>query len=128
MYITPSLLSQTDWNVLAESAEWSRSNAAILRDTHWVGGDPAKGNPYGWASWNAGSGILVLRNPTSHAQQIPIDVQDAFELPPGVAQHYVMHSPWTADSGTAAVKLDAHHAHIFELHPFEVLTLESQQN
>jgi hypothetical protein len=128
MYITPSLLSQTDWNVLAESAKWSRSNAAILRDTHWVGGDPAKGEPYGWASWNADSGILVLRNPTSHAQQIQIDVQDAFELPTNGAQHYLMHSPWTADSGKAAVKLDAHLAHIFELHPFEVLTLESQKN
>jgi hypothetical protein len=128
MYITPSLLSQTDWNVLAESAKWSRSNVSILRDTHWVGGDPAKGEPYGWASWNAGSGILVLRNPTSQAQQIPIDVQDAFELPIGAAQHYVMHSPWTADSGKAAVKLDAEHAHIFVLHPFEVLTLESQKD
>lgn len=64
MYITPSLLSQSDWDVLAESAKWSRRNASILRDTHWIGGDPNKGEPYGWASWNANSGILVLKNPT----------------------------------------------------------------
>jgi hypothetical protein len=125
MYITPSLLSAADWDVLAESAKWSRNNASILRDTHWIGGDPSKGEPYGWASWNANSGILVLRNPSPHAQQFPVDVQEAFELPTGAAQNYVMHSPWVADTGKPDVKLDAHHSHIFELQPFEVVTLQT---
>jgi len=32
-----------DWDALAEAAQWSRSNADVLVDTHWIGGDPAKG-------------------------------------------------------------------------------------
>jgi hypothetical protein len=127
MYITPSLLTSADWDVLAESARWSRNNASILRDTHWIGGSPARGEPYGWASWNADSAILVLRNPTSHVQKISIDAQNAFEIPSGAAQHYVMHSPWAADSGKPNIKLDAHHPHIFALQPFEVMTLQTHE-
>jgi hypothetical protein len=30
MYITPTLLSEKDWNVLAQTAKWSRANAEVL--------------------------------------------------------------------------------------------------
>jgi hypothetical protein len=126
MYITPSLLSSADWDVLAESARWSRKNAATLRDTHWIGGDPGKGEVYGWASWSTEKGILVLRNPTGQALKISIDVQQAFELADGAAQHYSAHSPWVADASKPAITLDGGHAHTFELGPFEVLTLDAQ--
>ncbi|MDQ2832584.1 MAG: enterotoxin [Acidobacteriota bacterium] len=126
MYITPALLSATDWDVLGEAARWSRSNASTLRDTHWVGGDPGKGEPYGWASWNADAGIIVLRNPSPHRQPISIDVQNTFELPPAAKQLYSMHSPWIADAGIPSIQLAAHHPHIFELEPFQVLTLQSR--
>ncbi len=128
MYITPSLLTPSDWDTLAESANWSRRNASILRDTHWIGGDPAKGEPYGWASWNANAGILVLRNPTSHPQHISIDIQTAFELPPNAKPHYFMHSPWAADVNKPSIELTAHQPHIFDLQPFQVLTLQSTPN
>lgn len=83
MYITPSLLSETDWDDLAEAARWSRANAEVLKDTHWIGGDPAWLEVYGWASWTPAKGILVLRNPSDKAQTISIKLQDAFELPAG---------------------------------------------
>ena len=126
MYITPSLLSKSDWDVLAESANWSRRNASILCDTHWLGGDPGKGEVYGWASWNADAGILVMRNPSARPQRISIDVQDAFELPPEAKQTYRMHSPWTAEKSTPFLTLRAHQPHTFKLKPFEVLTLQSR--
>ena len=47
MYITPSLLTPTDWDILAEAAKWSRLNASILVDTHWIGGDPRLLEVYG---------------------------------------------------------------------------------
>jgi hypothetical protein len=128
MYITPSLLTPSDWDTLAESANWSRRNASILRDTHWIGGDPAKAEPYGWASWNANAGIIVLRNPSSHPQHISIDVQTAFELPSNAKPHYTMHSPWATDANNPSIDLTAHQPHTFDLHPFEVLTLQSAPN
>ena len=83
MYITPSLLTEANWDDLAEAAKWSRANADVLKDTHWIGGDPAWLEVYGWASWAPREGILVLRNPSDKAQTIDIKLQDAFELPPG---------------------------------------------
>ena len=126
LYITPSLLTSADWDVLAEGARWSRANAATLRDTHWIGGDPGKGEPYGWASWSAEKGILVLRNPASKPQQIPIDVGQAFELPEDGAAKYIAHSPWTADASRASIALEAGRPYIFLLKPFEVVTLEAR--
>ena len=42
LYIQPGKLSRGDWNVLAEAAKWSRANADVLVDTHWIGGDPGQ--------------------------------------------------------------------------------------
>ena len=126
MYITPSLLTSQDWDVLAESAKWSRANASTLLDTHWVGGDPGKNQVYGWASWSLAKGILVLRNPSSKSQAIHIDVQEAFELPAGAARIYRAHSPWLADQEKPGLTLRANQSQLFTLKPFEVLTLDAQ--
>ena len=83
MYISPSLLTKEDWNAIAEAAKWSRQNANVLRDTHWVGGNPAKLQVYGWASWSAEKAILVLRNPSDKPQRFALDVGRAFEIPGG---------------------------------------------
>ncbi|MGH9734703.1 MAG: enterotoxin [Candidatus Acidiferrales bacterium] len=125
MYITPSLLLGPDWDVLAEAASWSRRNADILVDTHWIGGDPAKLEVYGWASWSPRGGIITLRNPNKVPQTYALDVQSAFELPEGAAESYSARSPWKNAVGTPSVKLRARDTRIINLKPFEVLTLEA---
>jgi hypothetical protein len=124
MYITPSLLSDSNWDDLAEAANWSRANAEVLKDTHWIGGDPAWLEVYGWASWTPRKGILVLRNPSDRAKTIRIKLQDAFELPSGAAQKYFAKSPWKEDTSRPAIALRTQQAHEFHLAPFEVLTLD----
>lgn len=124
LYLTASLLSSDNWDVLAESAGWSRANADVLKDTHWIGGDPEKLEVYGWASWSPRKGILVLRNPSSHRQKIEIQLAAAFELPPNASKLYTAHSPWKADAGAASLSLNARKPHEFELAPFQVITLD----
>ena len=125
MYITPSLLTAHDWDVLAESARWSRANAAVLKDTHWIGGDPGSLAVYGWASWTPEKGIVVLRNPSDQPQTFALDVGSAFELPDHAAQDYRARSPWAADRDAAPIELRAGQAKSIELKPFEVLTLDA---
>lgn len=125
LYITPSLLDARTWDVLAEAALWSRSNADVLVDTHWIGGDPAKGEVYGWASWSKRKGILALRNPKDTPGQIVIDVARAFELPQGAAKTYSLKSPWKDDAAQPAIALSAGREHVFELKPFEVLVFDA---
>jgi len=125
LYVTPSLLNSQAWDALAEAAKWSRDNPDVLVDTHWIGGDPAKGEIYGWASWSRQKGILSLRNPHDKPGRITLDIGKTFELPPGAAQKYSLESPWKSDAGKAAIVLSAGQEHTFELKPFEVLVLDA---
>ena len=125
LYVTPSLLTPTDWDVLAEAAKWSRQNASTLVDTHWIGGDPQWLEAYGWAAWSLEKGILTLRNPAAAAQDFSIDVGRAFELPAGAPRRYLAHSPWKAEASEPAIELEAGKPHSFHLAPFQVLTLEA---
>jgi hypothetical protein len=125
LYLTPSLLDAKTWDVLAEAAKWSRENADVLVDTHWIGGDPAKGEVYGWASWCPRKGILALRNPKDAPGRLAIDIGKAFELPRGAAQRYSLKSPWASDAATAELTLSAGAEHTFEVKPFEVLVFDA---
>jgi len=125
MYITHSLLSDEDWDTLAEAANWSRSHADILVDTHWVGGDPNKLEVYGWAAWSPAKGILTLRNPSDKAQGFAIDAAKAFELPAGAPRKFLAHSPWRRDREDKPIVLVSGELHTFTLKPFEVLSLEA---
>jgi len=123
MYVTPSLLTQQNWDVLAEAANWSRSNADVLADTHWLGGDPRQLDVYGHAAWSPRRGVLSLRNPSDKPKSIAIDVARAFELPNGASESYAARSPWREDRGRSPLALQAGREHVFELAPFAVLTL-----
>jgi hypothetical protein len=123
MYITP-VLTSAEWDTLAECAKWSRANAATLVDTHWIGGDPKQLEPYGWASWADGNGIVTLRNPSDQPRRFALDVEHAFELPPDAPLSYTARSPWARDAGSAAQRLMAGSERTIELAPFEVVTLE----
>jgi hypothetical protein len=126
MYVTPSLLSQGNWDTLAESARWARRNADVLLDTHWVGGDPLLLEPYGHAAWSSARGILVLRNPKDAPQSLTLDPAQAFELPAGATSAFAARSPWASDRGQMPLRLEAGVAHRFDLQPFQVLTLEAE--
>ena len=125
MYITPGLLTAQDWDTLAEAAKWSRQNAAVLKDVHWIGGDPAKLETYGWASWTRAKGIIVLRNPSDKAQAFTLDVGKAFELPKDAARRYKTRSPWAEDRDRPEMMLNAGEITTVNLAPFEVRTFEA---
>jgi hypothetical protein len=125
LYVSHTLLSKNNWDALAEAANWSRRNVEILRDTHWIGGDPGKLEVYGWAAWSPAKAILTLRNPSDKHQSISIDVGRAFELSPEAPHRFLARSPWKQDSGKTPVSLTAGREHTFTLHPFEVLNLEA---
>jgi hypothetical protein len=103
MYCTPALLSRQNWDEIARWARWSAANAGVLRDTHWIGGDPDRGDVYGWAAWSPRKSIVTLRNPRSRSQQYLLDYAEALEVPAGV------HAP---------------KPQVLTLEPFEVRTIE----
>jgi hypothetical protein len=110
MYMTPSLL-------------WSLANADTLKDSHWIGGDPAQLAVYGWASWSPAKGIVVLRNPSDKPQEYSLDIGRAWELPAFAPRVYTAHDPW--DSTAPQQRLTAGHAVTLHLKPWQVITLEA---
>lgn len=125
MYIAPNLMTRETWDALAEAARWSRAHADVLVDTHKVGGDPAKGEVYGWASWSRRRAILMLRNPDDRPAEIVLDLAKAFELPKGAPERYVLKSPWKEDAKKPGLELSAGERNTFALRPFEVLTFDA---
>jgi hypothetical protein len=124
MYITPSLLSQQDWDTLAEAAKWSRANAEVLRDTHWIGGDPGRLDVYGWASWSPQKAIVTFRNPDNKPRLAEVDLQRQLELPQDAARQFHVHDVWNTGGSDVPQQLDAGQVSAIKLAPFEVLTLE----
>ena len=124
MYITPSLLSSDDWDVLAEAAKWSRNNAQTLKDSHWIGGDPARLEVYGWAAWSPEKAIVTLRNPSDQPQDFTASLASLLELPAGSVHAYAARSPWKSDSATPPITIPVNDQHTFHLQAFQVLTLE----
>lgn len=122
MYITPDLLSDQNWDDLAGAAKWSRDNADVLKDTHWVGGDPSKLDVYGWASWSARKSILVLRNPSDKPQAFSVDLASLLELPVRSAAHYSVREPWKSSRAPSVWR--AEQPSVENLKPFEVKVVE----
>ncbi len=125
LYVTPQMMSGPMWDALAEAAAWSRENADVLVDVHWLGGDPGNAEPYGYASWSPRKGILALRNPGEKPAEITVELKTGFELPDGASQRYTLQSPWRQSGQHPKLTLQAGTPHRFKLSPFEALVLEA---
>ena len=85
-YITPGLMHETWWDILADGIKWLKANESILGDTHWVGGDPWSkgGGIYGYASYlddqKQGRGIVILRNSAAEPKMLTTSLGDLLEL------------------------------------------------
>ena len=123
IYVSPGLLTQSEWDVMADAAKWARANKNTLIDTHWVGGSPSELKVYGWAAWSPEKGIVTLRNPSAQAQDWSFDVASVFELPVGAATKYTLVSPKgdKLPEGT----LEAGKPVTLRLEPFQVIVLEA---
>jgi hypothetical protein len=124
LFLTPSMLTSDNWNQIAEAAAWARSNADILVDSHWVGGNPVYLQPYGWAAWSPSNSVLVLRNPSSFTNAMWIDIGKAFELPDDAPTAYTL-SPAYTDQRSVISRWQAGQPLFLTLLPFEVLVFKA---
>jgi len=83
LQIQPDLLTSAHWDVLSEAANISQQYVQVLRDSHWIGGDPSKGEAYGYASYACPpcSGLVSWRNPQAAKQNVSFTLRRALALP-----------------------------------------------
>ncbi|CAD6520353.1 hypothetical protein LMG27952_01292 [Paraburkholderia hiiakae] len=124
LYVTPSLLGEDEWNVLAQAARWARANGDVLRDSHWIGGAPDEAAIYGWAAWAPYKAIVTLRNPHNHARRFALALRHQLQLPVAAAGRFHARRVWPTSMTSIPAVLDADVPLEIQLAPFEVLTLE----
>jgi hypothetical protein len=88
LYVSPDLLTPKNWDLIARAARWARTRAPVLKDSHWLGGDPARTEVYGWAAWSPERSVITLRNPSSRPLSYILDLAAALEPPAGAAHRF----------------------------------------
>lgn len=119
LYINPHLLTTKMWDCLAAAAGWAQRNADVLRDVHWIGGDPAKEEIYGYAAWTPGKAVFSLRNPSAKPQTINLEVEKIFELPANASSTFKL-SDAKKSSEQTAITVERGKPFTIVLAPFEV--------
>jgi hypothetical protein len=82
LYISPDILSDGEWTSISRSLAWARDRFPILMNTELVGGNPMKGEAYGYAHFKGNSGIIVARNPVMDASKLSVELAPSQGLDP----------------------------------------------
>ncbi len=69
LYYSYDKMSESKWRINADCIRFIKENIHILRHSRMTGGDPAKGEVYGYCAWIKKEGIVALRNPSSEARE-----------------------------------------------------------
>ena len=124
LYINPHYLSTVNWDCLAKASTWAKENEGNMPDVHWIGGDPGRGDVYGYAAWSPQKAYLMLRNPSKEEKSFKVNVAGIFELPHDVKNNYRFYDAKTDSKESLAQG----QSFTIILHPFEVKVLNAVQN
>ena len=92
LYIKPRVLSESDWDVLAEGLKWAHQMFPAFRRVQMHGGNPKKKAVYGYSAWNASQGYVSVHNPSDEAKEYSFTLNRALGLVPKAAS-YTLSSP-----------------------------------
>lgn len=123
MYIKPSHLVDYDWDVLAEGLQWTYEIFPTFRNVRMHGGNPIKGEVYGYTAWNKNLGYISLHNSTDKPQQYSVRLDRAFGLPADTAKNkitYYINSPLEYSVRNLPKTIQSDDSLTFQLDPQEV--------
>ncbi len=79
-YVEAGDLTTQQWKLLAQAAKWAKAHEKVFRFGRMIGGDPRKGEVYGFAAFDAGAGTLALRNPSGQTRRFEGRLADLLDL------------------------------------------------
>jgi hypothetical protein len=125
LYISPDVLTDGEWRVLAESLRWARDRFPVLASTEMIGGNPYKREAYGYAHFDGARGVLAVRNPDIAPTTLRVTLDPAHGLEPGARElvlervyptRWVSPRLWTAGD-VVDLPLAGYEAAVYELCP-----------
>ncbi|MGD0577333.1 MAG: hypothetical protein ABSC08_00240 [Bryobacteraceae bacterium] len=120
-YLNPTFMDADDWRIYAGLLKWARTNQEILRNTVVLPSRVAIGEPYVYAHWLGGRGILVVRNPSNETRDFSLDLRAA--RAPKSLSHAVCYTQYPYRRGVAR-EIQADSVIALKLAPWELLFLE----
>jgi hypothetical protein len=125
LYISPDILSEGEWGSISRSMAWARDRFPILMNTELVGGNPMKGEPYGYTHFKGKKGIIAARNPVIDAGKLKVRLDPAQGLDPNSSSlvlervyptRYVSPRLYKAGS-VVTLPLEGFETAVYELYP-----------
>jgi len=80
-YLQAGDLTLDRWKMLARASHWAKRHASQFRWSRMVGGNPARGEIYGFSAFDGCCGTLALRNPSLKTRTISASLATLLELP-----------------------------------------------
>jgi hypothetical protein len=80
LYVSPDLLSEGEWAAMAGALSWARDRFALLRRSEMAGGDPRRGQAYGYLHADGRRAIVVARNPLIVPQALKVALDPGLGL------------------------------------------------
>jgi hypothetical protein len=127
LYISPHLLSEAEWDALAQSIRWAKNRFPLLKNTEMIGGNPGKREAYGYAHFSDTEGIITLRNPSIQPQTVSIELlpsQGVRPLASSLVLEQVYPIRWISPRLYAAedainLSLGGYETAVYEIYPLE---------
>lgn len=69
LYYSYNMLSPSKWQINADVFRFIKDNAELLKNSVFIGSDPAEGGVYGYSAWCENAGIVALRNPSARERE-----------------------------------------------------------
>jgi hypothetical protein len=123
-YIQADDLTLERWKMLERAARWAREHEDVFRFGRMIGGDPARGEIYGFAAYDRGHGTLALRNPSGQPKGFDGNLAEILDLPKKDAgETYVLSSVFGLTRAIEGPRRAVDPMHL-DLPPFEIAIVE----
>ena len=131
LYISPDILSDGEWDAMAQSMQWARDRFPVLSTTTMIGGDPKARETYGYVHFKGDEGVIAARNPSIEPAGLTVRLSpslgldrdaDSLVLERVYPSHWI--SPHLSKAGSAlTLPLGGYETAIYELYPLKRATL-----
>ena len=92
LYIKPSVLSDDDWDVLAEGIKWMENIMPAFERVKMIGGVPQRKEVYGYAGWGKDMGYVSMHNPSDEVCKFVVKMDRSIGVNKEV-KNYTLSSP-----------------------------------
>jgi hypothetical protein len=80
LYISPDLLTDSEWDALAKSIRWATDRFSVLDSTEMIGENPEGRDPYGYVHFEGKRGIIAARNPFMEPKTFKVELLPSLGL------------------------------------------------